>query len=439
MTIVNFLFASDKALRRKAVAFMTFAVGIGSCSFVILFYYAMTPLSLVNNYVTILCIFLLFSVLRVKYMVRDRFEEIPTLRIPGPSMIPGSLVLPSLDTTLRESEEPSASSSSLATSRHQDLEIPGSDGTNELALRDIHSPMPNAEGNQLRLVHNDDSHLRISSGIIAPATSDQQSPVFVEHRPTRKEYLESPVVWLTAISAFFAFGIGSIFLNSLGNLAQALVNADEEADKLTFNLTMTFLAMIILARLVGTIIYAHWNWPHVNTMWNAMLFGGLVIYVAYPSLAGAYLSSAFIGLDLEVGIVSCMAVISTVSFPGGVLDGSMNLAIAYTVTSPGPFILGLIQTVIYEKSSLSSFDVVEIKSTSTYIYFLSATLFSTICSIALGIQLKHLAKLELESLSMLRSEPAVPELVPASDASCQEQIIEMNSTYYSRERNSPTT
>jgi len=431
MTITNYLFASDKAKRRKATAFQSFSLGIGSCLFVVLFYYGMTPLTLTNNYIVILGIYIACAAFRIKYMVRDRFEEIPSLElpvpdIPVPSMVPGSIVLPS-EGIKSTSQQQNQYQEDLGSNLLHDTQA-GAAGSTSI---DLHQ---NSLGGTLE-DFSSESHARVGSSIAPeiPSRSSTPPPAYAtERRPTRKEYWTSPVVWLTSVSAFFAYGIGSIFLNSLGNLAGDLVD-DDMADAVTFDLTMTFLALIILSRLVSTIIYAHFNWPHVNTLWNALLFAGIVIYVAWPTLPGAYLACCFVGFGFG-GIVSCMAVISTANFPGGVADGSVNLSIAFTVTSPGPFLLGLIETAIYEKSSLTDFNVDEIKSKGTYIYFLCATLFSTACSVALGIYLKRAFKLEQETLRALKFQPSLIEKSNSGEIIAEDKVMSSHSDENDRTR-----
>lgn len=383
MTIANITFAKNKALRRKAVAFLSFSIGIGSCFFVALFYYAMTPLTLLDNVVVIWAIYAGCAVFRIIFMVR---KEVP-------QAIPASQAV-------KDSEPVHGSVPKVGLSDKKDPE-----NTNI-----------------------SDTEARAGSSIAPEVIVPQEIPP-EERRATRKDYFTSPIVWLLSVSAVLAYGIGSIFLNSLGNLAGYFVDDEDMMDKLTFQLSMTFLAMIILARFLTTLIYSYVNWPHVSTLWNCTVLAGMVIYVAFQSLAGAFLAAALIGFGFG-GIVSCMAVVSSVSFPGGVADGSMNLAIAFSVTSPGPILLGLIGTAIYNASSLNEAGVVEIKSVSTYIYYLCVLSFGTFCAVLLGCYLNRALKLEtaiLENEKVLKDTQAdnLSEKATQGD----EQVIHVAQSY----------
>jgi len=395
-TIVNFLFARDKGLRRKAVSIMSVGKAIASCLFAAMLYCTLPSFSLVNVYVVLFAIYILISTVRIRYMVRDRFDEIPTLHIPGESIVSDSLALAT-----------SASSSSAAVVM-DNSELEERDRLTDDA-EDVSSGVivnNDLEGNtldyspqqsrpiELERETNDDEDETSLSGT---AQALDQLIRTISRRPTRLDYLKDPVVWLTTVSGFFAFGIGAIYLYSLGNLAEEIVDA-YSVSQTTFSLTMTFLGLVLFARVLVFIIYAHFKWAHINTIWNVFLFAGLIIYVAYPTLTGAYVATGLVGFGFG-GIMTCTSVISTTSFPGGVADSAINLAVAFSLMNLGPFVLLLLMTVIYAKSPLTNFNEAEIKSISTYIYFLSVTFFSTACSAALGVYLNKSFKLERETSS----------------------------------------
>ncbi|GBG30968.1 Hypothetical Protein FCC1311_071892 [Hondaea fermentalgiana] len=390
MTIANYIFARDKALRRKAVAFNAFALGVGSLLWVVLFYYAMSKISLVNTLVTMTVMYAAAALFRIKYMVRGRFVTMP----PEPSD-PAPVRAPATAGVVVHDASTVVEMTSIS----------GSVGANGASI---------AEDEPEKL-----------STVLPPPRPEEIPKVVATPRPRRIDYWSSPVVWFTSVSGFFAYGIGSVALNSLGNTA-ALFVPEDEVDATTFSLSITFLVWIIMSRIVTTLIYAHLNWPHVNTMWNLLLFVGMVVYTAYPTLPGAYLMACLVGFGFG-GIISTLAVISTSSFPGGIADNSMNLSIAFTITSFGPFLMGLIKNAIFAKATESGLNTENFSNLSTYIFFVSTTFFSTACSMALGYHLKKAFKLEKQTMraaALHASPPAsVSEVDPDPETPMEENLL----------------
>lgn len=397
-TIASYLFAKDKALRRKAISIMSIGLGVGSCLFTALFYYTLPYFTLADDYVVVFAISILNSTFRIRYMVRDRFDEIPTLQIPQQFVVSGSSVLPSISPPRRSSADaPAEVGASIEES------TPGR--------------WPQLSSSELVRDQESETSSNVSLDL-DPSNTNLRAftppPVHMtSRRPTHRDYLTSPLVWLTSVSVFFAYGTGGVFLYSLGDLAKELVEADQ-VDQTTFYLVLTFLAFIITARIAVIVIYAHYNWPHINTLWNMMLFGGLIFYVCYPSLAGAYGASALVGFGFG-GIVSCTAIISTANFPGGVADGSINLAFAFTLVSMAPFLLALVQTSVYKKLPLTDWRISDVTRSSTFIYLFGVTLLGIASSVALGIHLKKAFKLEQETMRVLRNTTSSLILSPPDE------------------------
>lgn len=360
LTIANEIFADRAATRRQAVAFLSFSVGLGSLFFVVLFYYAINPLSLLDNFGVIWGIFAFCAFYRMIYMVRRRAPE-PALKVVEPS-------LPDTEVGKRTFEN-----NDIGSSTHDE----------DQADADPKLVKSKAEAKEA-----DPRYSNVVDGEVGDDDTSDTDSGNTQRRVTFYEYFTSPIVWLLSVSAFLSYGVGAIFLNSLGTLAGYFEEDEDQIDKLTFQFTVTLLCAIILSRFSTTVIYTYVNWSHLNSMWNFILLTGLIIYIAYPVVAGAFIGTALVGLGFG-GVLSCLAVLATTSFPGGVIDGSMNLAIGFSVSSLGPILLSLIAIAIYKHSPLNDEDVVEIKSPSTYIYFLSLVAFAFVCSVALGFILKR--------------------------------------------------
>lgn len=405
LSLVNFIFAADKAQRRMAVASMAFALGIGAVIYTLIYHYALIYLSLMYNFVVLLGGYLVLTGFRIKYMVRGRFEEPPSLELPQlPSILRSGSTSSASSTTSRLSSV--FPGDSLANQSHQAHTVSAA-----AATASAHSPAEsistsfaydesNSGDSSGREEHNTEGYNVNSSTRSRPIVASAQ------RAPTFHDYVSSRIVWLTSVSTFFGFGVGSTYLSSLGNLAGTLVEGEVQVELVTYYLTLAFLCFIILSRLITTIIYAHLNWPYVMTVWNVLLFVGILVYTAKPTLIGAYMSASLVGLGFG-GLSSSPAVICTSNFPGSIAYYGMNLAVTTTVMRVGPFLIGYLETVIYEKSSLAGFNDEDFENFSTFIYFLCGSFVSTACSFLLGreIQKDHLADLVEVSEGDTHSQP----------------------------------
>lgn len=371
LSLVSYIFATNKSRRRMAVASMAFAIGVGSVGYTLLFHYVFTRLSLTYNFVILIGAYAVLTALRLMYMERGRFDPLSD----------------------DDKEAPMLSSPSNASSQ------------SEVQAGSV--VLPREESPDPAVTSSPDSSSTPASVTAPTATS---------LAPKLMDYLKSKVVWLTSISTFFGFGVGSAYLSSLGNLATSLVDGADAIDDVTYNLTLSFLCLVILARLTTTIIYAYLNWPHVMTLWNATLFLGIIVYLSAPTLVGAYCSAALVGLGFG-GVSSAPSVIASTNFPGSVAYYSINLSVAVTVMSFGPTLIGSIETVVYEKSSLAGFNDDDFEYLASFIYFLCASFVSTAASVFLGLQIRKDYKLEIASLQTLEAE--LPQMI--SETNCEKE------------------
>ncbi|GBG30969.1 Hypothetical Protein FCC1311_071902 [Hondaea fermentalgiana] len=362
LSLVNFIFVADKAQRRMGVASMTASLGIGSVVYTLLYQFALNYISLIHNMIVLLTSYVLLTGFRLVYMERGRFEAVPVLN-EIPALLP------------TDDEE----------SRGVVL------GDNELEIEDLTL----SEVSSARDARAD-----------RPGTLPVSSPVVAETAPTMWSYVQSRIVWLMSVSTFFGYGVGATFLSSIGSMAASLVGGGAEVDALTFHLTLSLLCMMLVARLATTVVYAHLNWPYVLAVWNVLLFVGILVFTANPTLTGAYASACLVGLGFG-GTSSVPSVVATSNFPGSVQYYSVNIAVASTMMSLGPFIIGYMQTVIEEKSRIRLGAGFE--NLNTFIYFLAGSFFSTVCASMLGYEIR---KEYLFEMSVMRA------------ANVQNQVVE---------------
>mmetsp|Transcript_22785 Transcript_22785/g.44773 ORF Transcript_22785/g.44773 Transcript_22785/m.44773 type:complete len:600 (+) Transcript_22785:213-2012(+) len=389
LSLINFIFAADKRQRRMGVASMTFSLGIGAVVYTLMYHYVFSLTTLTYNFVILLGLYAILGGFRFKYMARGRFESVPVLELP--------VELPEL-------------SSVIPTSGSGAVVLPNDVST---------TPQQQRQEQEQRLTQNEGGITSIelaerrSSSIMDVAmpvtTTAMQTPVqplpttpppnanISSTPPKFKDYVTSPIVWYTVVSTFFGFGVGSTYLSSLGNLAATLVSTDEAADTVTYNLTLCFLCFVILARLITTIIYAHMNWPYVMALWNLLVFVGVLVYMTTPNLLGAYFSAAVVGFGFG-GVSSVPAVIATTNFPGSIAYYGLNLSVAASVMAIGPFLIGYMETIIHEKSSLAGFRDRDFDYMSSFVYFLCGSFVSTACSVLLGYEIHKDYKLEMSTM-----------------------------------------
>lgn len=403
LSLVNFIFAADKSQRRMGVASMTFALGVGSVLYTLLYHYLLTKLSLMYNFVALFAAYAILTATRLVYMVRGRFEAVPMIEMPE---VPTLMRTMSSNAVVR----PHVREEGEVGARMHPLRVSTKDSFQSKEALDLTATPPSHPSAMTA-----QEQATVPSGSSASTISQGQGEAraVASQAPTLYDYLYSRVVWLTSVSIFFGYGVGSAYLSSLGNLASDL--NEEEAETVTYYLTLAFLCLIILSRLITTVIYAHMNWPHVLTLWNITLFAGVVVYLSKPTLLGAYLSSALVGLGYG-GISSVPAVIATTNFPGASAYYSINLSVVAMVMSLGPFLIGYTETVIYAKSSLAGFHADGAENFGSFIYFLCASCVSTISSYFLGREINKEYKLEQAALLAADEQPPLTAISTSANA-----------------------
>mmetsp|Transcript_22190 Transcript_22190/g.43630 ORF Transcript_22190/g.43630 Transcript_22190/m.43630 type:complete len:584 (-) Transcript_22190:346-2097(-) len=385
LSIVNFIFASDRSQRRMGVASMGFSAALGAVFYTLLYHNFFDEFSLTANIGLLLAAYIVLAAFRIKYMVRGRFEAVPVLDLPSilPSDSSRSSTYPQGE-YLDQSEPPTIAAPEISDTdgRLRDMAT-GSDGIH--SSTDVSEEQGPDSAPSLSSANPDLSsrnHLNGSQDASGLDTSVYSGISTHPPGPTIQDYIFNRIVWLTFISTMFGFGVGVTFLNSIGTLAYTLVEDkdDAEVDTVIFRCTLAFLSMVVFSRLVVTFVYAQLNWAYVIAIWNVFLFTGVIMYVAKPSLGNAYLSASLVGFGYG-GLCSSPTVLVTSNFPGHVSSYSMNLALTATVMRVGPFLVGYLETIIYETSVLSELNDADM---SSFFYFACGSMISTVSSLLLG-------------------------------------------------------
>mmetsp|Transcript_25604 Transcript_25604/g.81480 ORF Transcript_25604/g.81480 Transcript_25604/m.81480 type:complete len:506 (-) Transcript_25604:106-1623(-) len=228
---------------------------------------------------------------------------------------------------------------------------------------------------------SDDEPAIVSSTAI-PTASNPIPPVTRVARLGARDYLRNSIVWFTLISSFFAHGVGSTYNSAIGNFANDLDVTDVE--KATFAMSMAFVSSSLTARITNTVLYTLWDWPFVMVLWQCFLICGIVIYCSTQTALAAFVASVFVGLS-HGGVSACLHVVASTCFPGTTADTGFNLALAFTLLSVSPPLLGYIQTVVYKAASLAAFGN---GTLATFFFFLGAAIISTASGLMLGVKLK---------------------------------------------------
>ncbi|GBG30971.1 Hypothetical Protein FCC1311_071922 [Hondaea fermentalgiana] len=333
LSLVNFIFAANKAQRRVGVASMTASLGIGSVVYTLLYQFVLNYISLVDNITVLLVTYGVITAFRLIFMQRGHFQPVGS---DGASH--GGVVSVAKDTQTRETNE-----------RLSNL------------VRDV------------------DAHTAMTA---VPVSIPVEA---AETAPTMWSYLKSRIVWYLSIASFFGFGVGGTYLSSVGSLAASLVDGEAEIDALTFRLTLALLCLVLVGRLVTTFVYAHANWPYMLAVWTASQFVGNLVFTASPTLAGAYASACLVGLGFG-GISSVPPVVATSNFPGSVQYYSVNVAVASILMSVGPFIIGYVQTVLEEQPRIRLGG--DFENANTFVYFLACSFVSAFCAGMLGNEIR---------------------------------------------------